>query len=640
MGKILTWDFTIDAFRSKILLVLCCILCYVTIVNNDFAIDDDFAFYHNQFVQEGIRGIPDILSHPYFNDGNLSFDYRPVAGISFAIEKELFGNNPHEAHATNLLLYILCVLCVFGVLTDVFGLDVLIAFLITLFFAVHPAHVEVVASIKNREEIFSCLFALLSFRFLHKLFLQKSISRQILYGALVIIFLLLSFASKLTSLPMIAIMPVFIYFKGFHRRKVLSYSTYGLILLVTAIYFMVIYSLQNRPIFDLENPLVNFPGDLSLKIGTAASSLLFYFRFMCLPYPFSFYYGYNTIPLAHAGDPVAVLSIFLHLVLFIYGAILYFRKDTAGFFIIAYFIAISIYSNMIMLYTGIVSERALFFPALWFIAACCTFIYKKVPVVPVNASLKKLAIGFATILIVAYGSLDIYRTAQWHDTISLMSADIGHLDNATLANYFYACVLKNKSEEQSDTAIQNKYLAESKKYFYNAWAISPAYPYAYFRLGLIYRYDNYRPDSAYIFFKQAYTLNPNLTDVAYQYGRAEYEFGDMKLSSDIFTKLYQRIPGDTFTVFYHALLLLKTGHPAEGHQINAVFMTMAPGYYQAYFNEGLYYQLMGDSVNAASNYEAAIKLGCTDPVVYHYLLDFYQQRGNTAQAGKFLRLLQ
>jgi tetratricopeptide (TPR) repeat protein len=140
-----------------------------------------------------------------------------------------------------------------------------------------------------------------------------------------------------------------------------------------------------------------------------------------------------------------------------------------------------------------------------------------------------------------------------------MSSDIEHLESSTLANYFYGCVLKNKGEAQNDTTLQNQYLGEAKKYFYHTNAISPGYPYGYFRLGLIYRYDRYQPDSAFYFFKKAFTLNSGLPDVTYEYGRAEYEFGDMKIASDVFAQLYQRVPNDTFTVFYHALLLIKTG---------------------------------------------------------------------------------
>jgi hypothetical protein len=599
--------------------------------------DDDFAYYTNMYVQKGVSGIPDILTHPYYSDGILSFDYRPVSGITFAIEKELFGNNPRVAHFDNLLLYIVAVLLVFGALIEVFGLGFVPAFIISLFFAVHPAHTEVVASVKNREEILSLIFAILALVYSNRLFAQQTPRGKVSYLMLVLIFIGLSFISKLSNLSMVPIIFITLFFKGHHRNKTLFYPLAGLTAVLTVLYIAKMASINHRPIFDLENPLVGY-SDFSSKLGTSAATLFFYLRFMFVPLPFSYFYGYNTIPVIGAESPLSILSIFLHLAIFVYGVVLFFKKDKIGLFIIAYLIAISAYNNLAVVYTGIVSERALFAPSLYFIAAFVCILYKWLS--DSGPSLRTVMLVIGSLWFSIYGVLTINRSSQWHDTLKLMSSDIKHLENSTLANYFYACVLKLKGEADPDTTVQNKYLAEAKKYFYQTNSLSPTYPYGYFRLGLIYRYDRFTPDSAYYFFKKAYTLNPTLLDVSYQYGRAEYEFGDMKLSNDVFAELYKKIPGDTFTVFYHALLLMKTGHPEEGHKINAIFMSMAgQNYYQPYFNEGLYYQLVGDSAHAAENYETSLKMGCMDQTVYRFLIDYYQKQGRRDDVNRLLPLL-
>lgn len=628
----------LNNLRCRLLLVICCIVCYGGTLQNEFSMDDDFSYYDNMYVQKGVSGIPDILTHPYYNDGTLSFDYRPVAGVTFAIEKEFFGNNPHVAHSVNLVLYIIAVLLVFSVLLEVFELGFVPALLIGLFFAIHPAHTEVVASIKNREEIFSLIFALLALIFSHRLFTQKTQQGRMGYLMLALLFMGLSLISKLSNLSMVPIIIISLYFRGRHRNKTSFYPLAALLTILTVLYVGKIAAMNQRPIYDLENPLVSYH-DLSSKMGTSAATLFFYLRFMFVPYPFSYFYGYNTIPVIGAGAPLSILSIFIHLVIFVYGAYLFFRKDKIGLFIIAYLIAISAYNNLAIIYTGIVSERALFAPSLYFIAAVVCIVYKWQS--GLSQAMRRVFIAIGVVWFCIYGVLTINRSQQWHDTIKLMSSDIEHLQNSTLANYFYACVLKIKGEEQPDPAIQDKYLSEAKKYFNSTSTLSPSYPYAYFRMGLIYRYDRYTPDSAYYFFRKAYTLNPALPDVDYQYGRAEYEFGDMKLSNDIFADLYKKLPGDTFTVFYHALLLMKTGHPEEGHQINDIFMKMTGGqnYYQPYFNEGLYYQIVGDAANAALNYEKSLSLGCQDQTVYRYLIEYYRTQGRTNDVNRLLPML-
>ncbi|MBS1686523.1 MAG: hypothetical protein JSS76_17425 [Bacteroidetes bacterium] len=630
----------LTGLRARLLLVAACLVCYAVSLRNDYSLDDDFAIYANQYVQKGLEGIPDILTHPYYTSSTLTFDYRPVASVTFAVEKQLFGNNPHVGHAVNLALYIIAVLLLLGVLTAVIGLERVPAFITALIFAVHPAHTEVVASIKNREELLSFIFCMLSFFALHRFFDQRKLKDLLLYGLLTIVCLLLSFASKLTSIPVIMIFGAMLWMQGRQRRAKLFYPILALVAIISIGYLVVILRMSNRPVYDLENPLVSYPGDLSAKIGTTAMALLFYFRFMWVPYPFSFFYGYNTIPVEHLGDPVAMLSVMLHLGLFIYGLILFFRKNLTGLLILSYFFAIALYSNILIPYTGIVSERALFFPSVWFIAAFVHWLYERLSAKKASATLRYVALSFLAIMITGYGTLDIVRVHQWHDTLSLMSSDIPHLNNSTLANYFYGCVLKNTAEVQPDTSGYRRYMRPAKEAFYRVNSLSPTYPYGYFRLGLIYRYDEYNGDSAFYYFNKAYEYNKEQTDIRYQYGRTQYEFGDMHRAADVFAALYKEIPTDTFTVFYHALLQLKLRNMQEGKRAADEFMSMAPNYYQAHFNMGIYYELSGDADNAAREYQRSVDLGCTDQLVYNYLIDYYATHGREQEADRFRRLRQ
>ncbi len=628
----------LTGLRTRMLLILACLVCYGISLRNDYSLDDDFAIYANQYVQKGLSGIPDILTHPYYTSSTLTFDYRPVASVTFAVEKEIFGNEPRVGHAVNLVLYILAVLLLLGVLSDVIGLGLIPAFITALIFAVHPAHTEVVASIKNREELLSFIFCMLSFFALHRFFDQKKLSGWLLYGALTIASLLLSFASKLTTIPVIVIFGAMLYMQGRYRQARLFYPIFALIAVVAITYLVVILRMSNRPIYDLENPLVNYPGDISARIGTTAMALLFYFRFMWVPYPFSFFYGYDTIPVVHLGEPAAMLSIMLHLGLFIYGLILFFRRDLTGLFILSYFFAIALYSNILIPYTGIVSERALFFPSVWFIGAFVHWFYQRLSGRQASATWRNAALGLTTVMIIAYGALDIRRVDQWHDTISLMSSDIPHLGNSTLANYFYGCVMKNAAEARADTAGYRRYMHASKEALYRVNTLSPTYPYGYFRLGLIYRYDEYNGDSAFYYFNKAYEYNKEQTDIRYQYGRTQYEFGDMHRAADVFAALYKDLPTDTFTVFYHALLQLKLRNMQEGKRAADEFMRMAPGYYQSHFNMGIYYELSGDPDGAAREYQRSVDLGCTDQLVYNYLIDYYSAHGREQDADRFRRL--
>jgi len=89
------------------------------------------------------------------------YGYRPIAEITFAIEHQVFGLNPMLSHLVNLFFYLIIGLLIFYFLVSSFtSQHWSIHLIITLLFLAHPIHTEVVASLKNREELLSFMFGL------------------------------------------------------------------------------------------------------------------------------------------------------------------------------------------------------------------------------------------------------------------------------------------------------------------------------------------------------------------------------------------------------------------------------------------------------------------------------------------------
>jgi tetratricopeptide (TPR) repeat protein len=139
-------------------------LLYVNTIPNGYNMDDELVTINHRLTSKGWSAIPDILTEPYYKDKlGYSYEYRPVVLISFAIEHELFGESAQVGHFFNVLLYaLLCVLLlkVLSLLLSTYS--PLIPFLITILFAAHPIHTEVVASIKNRDELLAVMFGLMA----------------------------------------------------------------------------------------------------------------------------------------------------------------------------------------------------------------------------------------------------------------------------------------------------------------------------------------------------------------------------------------------------------------------------------------------------------------------------------------------
>jgi protein O-mannosyl-transferase len=166
---------------QAIVLVVLSLLVYAQTLRYGFVLDDGLVMSDNRFVQRGVAGIPEIFSQGSFA-GNRDFGandmlsggrYRPLSLMMFALEWQLTGGSPvfapMLAHALNVVLNALVVLVLFWLVRDCGAwleprLE-LVPFCVALLFALHPAHTEVVANIKSRDEILSLLFSLMAMRF-------------------------------------------------------------------------------------------------------------------------------------------------------------------------------------------------------------------------------------------------------------------------------------------------------------------------------------------------------------------------------------------------------------------------------------------------------------------------------------------
>lgn len=612
---------------AKLLLLLICWVCYGNTVLNEYSLDDDVTVTENAFVQKGIRGIPDIITNPHFIRGSVRSDYRPVPDMLLAIEHQFFGNNPHVSHALNVLLYSALLLLIFSVLRSHFDFrkaHPAVPFLITLFYAVHPAHTEVVASIKNREEILSFLFAVLAMKFFRRFFSESR--PRLMNGLSVFFFTALALLSKMVALPVVAVIILWGIYQGYYKKGRHFFIFSAILLLASLSYCAYIASIAQREILPVENPIM-YSYNLSLIAGTIAETILFYFRFLLFPYPFRFYYGYDMIPLIPFLHPLALFSVALHLILLLTGVFLFIRKRPAGFFILAYLINIFFYSN-IYVYTGIVAERALFTPSLWFIAASVLLLYAAGRFDSAEAAglLRGTIVAAGVLIFTASSALTVYRNFQWKDVLTLMSADIVHLKNSAPANFIYGRWLMVEAR-RAEGSRKAEFLALAKKHFMRSAQVAPWYREPHFRLGMIYEYEEQNRDSAFRYFLKAYQLNPAYNPGRFQLAKQYYLKENYPEAEKLFASVYQELPHDTLTLFFYPQVLYRLGKKDLAFQITGELLHVAPATYYPYYNYGMFYYLQADADRATEYLEQAVRKGCRDAGIFNLLLDYYRANG-------------
>ena len=195
------WDIFIFAFS---------VLLYANTIPNDYNMDDELVTRNHRLTAKGISAIPEIFTSTYYKDeSGYAYEYRPVVLSSFAIEHQFFGDNPHVSHFFNMLLYALMCLLLFRVLLILkLHISPLLSFAITLLFIVHPAHTEVVASIKNRDELLAFTFVLMSVYITLKA-IYSNRSWQLIFTPMLFA---LALMSKMTAFSFVLIIPIIIIF--------------------------------------------------------------------------------------------------------------------------------------------------------------------------------------------------------------------------------------------------------------------------------------------------------------------------------------------------------------------------------------------------------------------------------------------
>lgn len=167
-----------DSFLSRYkfwLLGVFAALLYFNTVSNSYNLDDELVTttdpaYPHRLTSKGFEGLTAIFTEPYYKDDQgYAYDYRPITLFTFWLENNLLSTSPAVSHTINALLYgLLCALLGVVLAGLLANYNSLLWIVIVALFIAHPIHTEVVASIKNRDEILSVIFSLGALYYLSK----------------------------------------------------------------------------------------------------------------------------------------------------------------------------------------------------------------------------------------------------------------------------------------------------------------------------------------------------------------------------------------------------------------------------------------------------------------------------------------
>jgi protein O-mannosyl-transferase len=517
-------------------------ILYFNTFSHDYCLDDFASIKDNIIVKGGIKNIGAIFTSEYragaWNaPGSL---YRPFSLAMFAWEWQFSPNNAFLSHFINVLLYAFTGWLLFLTLRRVLSAwPAALAGATTVLFIAHPAHVEVVANIKSRDEIVMFLGMLGAIYGL-----WRSFSGSKNWLILSVFSFTIGIFSKESAITFFAIIPMTMYF--FTEKKwgeIISKT--ALFLIPTALFLVarqnVLGSQKGKEATSaLDNFILASPNLVEQK-ASAFMVVTKYFQTLLAPFNLVSEIGYSQYRPVGFSDWRALLglAIILSLVgLFFWG----FRKKNLLSFAAVWFLAtFSIVSNIIITIGTSYGERLLYVPSLAF-ALAVAFLLIKVLKINALTSNNNLFFGILGGLAAVFGLLTINRNPAWKDSFSLYQTDIKTVPNSAKLNYHYALELAKKgasdvAENLTDPAMMDSAIVHYSK----AIEIWPTYRDAFAGRGLAY-FRQKKYDIAFKDYETALKYDPNDAKVLSNMGYIYFIRQDMKGAEDVYRRAVKADP--------------------------------------------------------------------------------------------------
>ncbi|MCP4009399.1 MAG: hypothetical protein GY726_07785 [Proteobacteria bacterium] len=391
--------------------------------------------------------------------------WHPLTWFSFQLESELFGaENDGARFLLNTLLHLLNTLLVY-LLGKKLGFGKDLALILSLLFALHPQHVEVVAWVSERKELLATGFVLLSvWQYLVHRKTQTNTSYYLSLG-----FFVLALLSKASAAPLAALLPVAHYIDTRFSAPGKKPSEHGLFKIFTKwLPFLIAASLIsivtiNMQAAALSEKLFDFDSSLNylLMIGVRFA---WYLEMSFWPSPI---FLFHAAPDSLSGFNVAVSA--LEIVLFLW-VVWRFRSNHLFLIGISWFILfLAPTSGIVPVESIFVANRYSYQAHIGLFIALLAMTRNVAPG-PAAAGIRILFFVVITI----FSLISWQQTAVWKDSVSLFENEMHY----------------NPSNEGASIQLGYAYFDRenhtlARRYFKQAIALKPDGFYGYAYLGFL-----------------------------------------------------------------------------------------------------------------------------------------------------------
>ena len=502
--------------------------------------------------------------------------YRPIAGLTFALNFFISGTDPFSFHLVNLLIHWLSSVFLFLFLYQTLrfpsfqgkytGNAYSIALLATVLWAINPVQTQSVTYVVQRMTSLAGLFYIMSMFFYAKGRTAQDGKRRFLYGALCFTAFVLAFGSKENA----ALLPfsILLYEGIVVQADIVSWikrnKTYVLTALALILALSVLYVYYRRGSFlSFLNDYEERPFTLSQRLLTQPRVVLFYLSLIFYPLP-------GRLSIAHSYDistslfsPVSTLFAILSIVGAVVFAVLFSRRHRILSFCILFFLVNHLLESsvfpleLVFEHRNYIPSMVVFLPLAMGI---CLLIgrYENAP------GMKSILAAFIVLSLVGLGHATYLRNFAWKSEQTLwadasMKAPDQFRPHHNLGVYYQHQGRLQEAVAEFEKALKSKEVNRRTEKVVT-----------YYHLGRVY-YQLGDFHKAKGFYEQALQMDANLppalADLAALYG-AE---GDAGTAWGYLARAYRADPGSPYVNFNMGLHLMKQREMdrAEPHFVTA-----------------------------------------------------------------------
>ena len=640
-------------------------LLYSNTIPHDYTQDDAIVITDNTFTQQGISGIPGILTNDtffgFFNDpskANLVSGgrYRPLTLVMFALEREFFGQSPVVGHLINALLYGLTGVYLFWLFLKFFpprkrpGFGHWVALTATLLFIAHPLHTEAVANIKGRDEVATLLFSVAALYYSFVGYRKKQWFWMIISGIL----FLLALLSKENAITFLAIVPLSFYF--FTKATPTKIIVQTLPFAIAACLFLVIRSSVLDTSLDapvsrelMNNPFLKWNGSSyedfngAEKIATITYTLGKYLQLLVFPHPLTHDYYPRHVGVMSILNWRVILSLLIHLGLLVYALFRLPGRDPISFCILFYLLTLSIVSNILFPIGTNMSERFLFMPSVAFCLAIPILLYRHFE----GRSMKNFAgltpyFGLIGLVFLLFSAKTVSRNFTWKDNFKLFTTDIQTSPRSAKLRNAVGGELLTQALKVEDDVQKQAMIAEAIGHLNEAIQIHPLYKNAYLLLGNAHSYLD-RHQEAIQFYTQALNIDPDYRDAVLNQAITYMNMKEPEKSLENIERLTRSYPLDRQYQDYLAMayrdLGRKYGEQQNDLQNALVYLNKAfeinPKDYETLRLLGVAMGMQGRTSEALSYFEQALEVAPSNADALYNLGTAHYNAGNQQKGDEF-----